>query len=152
MITLKFTKHKAKIGDASVFIGIYTVINNYEEIVHQVLIPSKSVAYLTYSFQKMYETNVYYSHDMPVVFFTDNVKGDKNLETAFSSLKSSVNPRMTKGTIPISIYPCWTGTEPYQKVVAYEKIINTNAVQRGSIKVQFTVIKVPGFKLTTPMD
>jgi hypothetical protein len=51
--------------------------NGNEEIVHQVLVPSKSVLYLTHPFQKMYEAYLDYGHDMPEVFFTDNVNGDK---------------------------------------------------------------------------
>ncbi|KAI8876712.1 hypothetical protein K501DRAFT_279141 [Backusella circina FSU 941] len=38
----KFTKHIVKIADASVFIGLYTMTNEHEEIVYQVLVPSNT--------------------------------------------------------------------------------------------------------------
>ncbi|KAG2191881.1 hypothetical protein INT47_006472 [Mucor saturninus] len=92
--SFKFPKHMAKIEDTSVFTGLYTVTNGCEEIVQQVLAPSKALSYLRYSFQKMREAYSLYGHGMPIVFFTDNVKGDKNfLESIFYSLKKQVQPR-----------------------------------------------------------
>ncbi|KAI7875757.1 uncharacterized protein EV154DRAFT_606811 [Mucor mucedo] len=85
---------QGKIEDTSVFTGLYTVTNEYEEIVQQVLAPSKALSYLRYSFQKMREAYSLYGHEMPIVFFTDNVKGDKSfLESIFDSLKEKVQLR-----------------------------------------------------------
>ena len=44
--SFKFPKHMAKIEKTSVFTGLYTVTNEYEEIVQQVLVPSKLLSYL----------------------------------------------------------------------------------------------------------
>jgi hypothetical protein len=91
--SFKFSKHMAKLGEASAFTGLYTVNNEYEEIVHQILVPSKSLSYLKHSFEKMREAYVTYGHQMPVVFFTDNVKSDKTfLEGMFTSLKEGTQP------------------------------------------------------------
>lgn len=91
--SFKFPKHMAKIEETSVFTGLYTVTNEYEEIVQQVLVPSKALSYLRYSFEKMREAYTIYGHEMPVAFFTDNVKGDKSfLEGVFESLKDQVQP------------------------------------------------------------
>ncbi|CEP11895.1 hypothetical protein [Parasitella parasitica] len=86
--SFKFPKHMAKIEEAGVFTALYTVTNEYEEIVHQVLVPSKSLLYLKHSLQKMKEAYELYGHAMPVAFFTDNVKSDKAFfESIFESLK-----------------------------------------------------------------
>jgi hypothetical protein len=67
--------------------------NEYEEIVQQLLLPSKSLTYLKHSLDKMREAYLDYGHDMPIVFFTDNVKSDKTfLESVFESLKDDVKP------------------------------------------------------------
>lgn len=85
--SFKFTKHMAKIEDSSVFSTLYTMTNEYEEIVLQALVPSKALSYLKHSFEMMQEAYKDYGHDMPLVFFTDNVSGDKTfLESMFSSL------------------------------------------------------------------
>ena len=100
--SFKSTKHMAKFGEASVFTGLYTITNEYEEIVYQVLVPSKSVSYLTYPFQKMYEAYLDYGYDIPEVFFIDNVNGDKKkLEKPFPSLKDKVELRTSE-----EIYNC----------------------------------------------
>lgn len=91
--SFKFSKHMAKIEDTSVFTGLYTMTNEYEEIVQQLLVPSKSLVYLKHSFEKMREAYSDYGHEMPVAFFTDNVKGDKAfVESVFESLKDNVKP------------------------------------------------------------
>lgn len=98
--SFKFPKKMAKIEDVSVFSGLYTVTNEYEEIVLQVLVPSKALAYLRYSFQKMRDAYSYYGHTLPVAFFTDNVKGDRSfLEEMFESLTENVEPaKVNSGT------------------------------------------------------
>lgn len=91
--SFKFPKHIAKIEDASVFTTLFTVTNEYEEIVHQVLVPSKSLLYLKHSLEKMKEAYDLYGHEMPVAFFTDNVQSDKRfLEGIFDSLKVIEKP------------------------------------------------------------
>ncbi|CEP13325.1 hypothetical protein [Parasitella parasitica] len=86
--SFKFPKHMAKIEETSVFTALFTVTNEYEEIVHQVLVPSKSLIYLKHSLQKMREAYDFYGHALPIAFFTDNVKSDKIfLESIFESLK-----------------------------------------------------------------
>lgn len=44
--SFKFPKHMAKIEETSIFTALYTVTNEYEEIIHQVLVPSKPLSYL----------------------------------------------------------------------------------------------------------
>lgn len=54
----------AKIEVSSVFTALYTMNSEYEEIVHQVLVPSKSLSYLKHLFKKI----VIYGHETPIAF------------------------------------------------------------------------------------
>jgi hypothetical protein len=83
----------AKIDETSIFTALYTMTNEYEEIIHQTLVPSKWLLYLKFSVEKMRDVFVDYGYEMLVVFFTDNVTGDKSsLEDIFPSLTDGVQP------------------------------------------------------------
>ncbi|KAL9536874.1 hypothetical protein MBANPS3_012294 [Mucor bainieri] len=91
--SFKFPKHMGKIEDSNVFSALYTMTNEYEEIVQQALVPSKSLSYLKHALEMMKDAYVDYGHEMPMAFFTDNVAGDKAfLEAIFSSLKEGLQP------------------------------------------------------------
>lgn len=95
--SFKFAKHMAKIDETSIFTALYTMTNEYEEIVHQVLVPSKSLSYLKFSLEMMRDAYIDYGHEMPVVFFTDNVTGDKTFfEDIFGSLRENTQPMTTE--------------------------------------------------------
>ncbi|KAL9536765.1 hypothetical protein MBANPS3_012383, partial [Mucor bainieri] len=95
--SFKFPKHMGKIEDNSVFSALYTMTNEYEEIVQQALVPSKSLSYLKHALEMMNAAYDDYGHDMPTAFFTDNVSGDKAfLESIFSSLKEGLEPLQRK--------------------------------------------------------
>lgn len=104
--SFKFPKHIAKIEDAGVFTALFTVTNDYEEIVHQVLVPSKFLIYLKHSLQKMKEAYELYGHQMPVAFFNDNVQSDKRfLEGIFESLKVTQEEARQQETTSVSASP-----------------------------------------------
>lgn len=90
-----------KAEETSVFTVLYTVKNEYEEVVQQFLVPSKALSYLQFSFEKkIHEAYSLYSHKMPITFFTDNVKGDKTfLEGIFESLKVNIKLLVRKATL-----------------------------------------------------
>ncbi|KAL0142930.1 hypothetical protein V8B55DRAFT_1560346 [Mucor lusitanicus] len=89
--SFKFPKHIAKIEDAGVFTALFTVTNEYEEIVHQAL---------------MKEAYELYGHQMPVAFFTDNVQSDKRfLEGIFESLKVTQEEARQQETTSVSASP-----------------------------------------------
>ncbi|OBZ85966.1 hypothetical protein A0J61_05984 [Choanephora cucurbitarum] len=83
--SFKFPKHVTRIEETSVFTALYTVTNEHEKIVQQSLVPSKALSYLRYPFEKMHEAYSLYGHEMPIAFFTDNIKGDKSFLEAFSN-------------------------------------------------------------------
>ena len=77
--TFKFIKKIAKMGNTSIFGALYTICNEYEEIRMQLLVPSKSQWHLWSPFQEMMKTYEQYGFKPPRLFFTDNVRGDRNL-------------------------------------------------------------------------
>ncbi|KAL9539173.1 hypothetical protein MBANPS3_010416 [Mucor bainieri] len=54
----KFPKHMGKIEDNNVFSALYTMTNEYEEIVQQALVPSKSLSYLKHALEMMKDAYV----------------------------------------------------------------------------------------------
>ncbi|KAI8637805.1 ribonuclease H-like domain-containing protein [Parasitella parasitica] len=89
--SFKIIDHMAKINGVSTFSCLYTVLNEHQEIRLQVLAPTKSLDHLAYSFNNMMESYTRYGFQMPEVFYTDNVIGDRLfLESAIPSLKKDV--------------------------------------------------------------
>jgi len=89
--SFKIIKHMGKINGISNFNALFTVLNEYEEIRMQLLVPSKSHNCLRSSFDNMMESYRKYNLPMPQVAYTDNVSGDRKfLEEVIPSLKDDV--------------------------------------------------------------
>ena len=85
--SFKIVKHIAKVGKEPTFSAMYTVCNEYEEIRMQVLTPTKSLSHLHEPFENLVRSYETYGNALPDIFFTDNVRGDKNfLESMLPSL------------------------------------------------------------------
>lgn len=82
---------------------MYTVMNEYEEIKMQVLAPTKSLKHVIPSFNNMMESYAKYGFELPQLFYTDNVVGDRSiLEEVMPSLTENVkhvNPSQTEERI-----------------------------------------------------
>jgi hypothetical protein len=76
--SFKLVKHVAKVDGAPTFTALYTLCNEYEEIRMQALVPSKALSHLRKPFQALKDAFDFYGHDQPEIFFTDNVKTDRN--------------------------------------------------------------------------
>ncbi|KAG2219719.1 hypothetical protein INT45_006051, partial [Circinella minor] len=107
--TFKIIKLMSKVNGVPVFAALYTVLNEYEEIRLQFLVPTKSLSHLQYGFDKLREAYELYGHEQPEIFFTDNVIGDQGfLKSVFPSLLKDVIPVSEPATIePLNIpsYP-----------------------------------------------
>ena len=91
--TFKIIKHLGRIGGSPTFLAVYTVCNEFEEIRTQLLVPTKSLNHLQFSFEKMREAYTMYGHDYPEIFFTDDVINDQGFLTSiFPSLSQDVAP------------------------------------------------------------
>ena len=91
--SFKIIKLMGKVDGTPTFTALYTVLNEYEEVRVQFLVPTKSISHLKYAFDALRRSLDLYGHSQPQIFFTDNVRGDKNLlESVFPSLKSDVKP------------------------------------------------------------
>src|ERR1700722_1446757 len=95
--SFKIVKHIAKVGKEPTFSAMYTVCNEYEEIRMQVLTPTKSLSHLHEPFENLVRSYETYGNALPDIFFTDNVRGDKNfLESMLPSLIT--NPELASDT------------------------------------------------------
>jgi hypothetical protein len=80
-----------KINGISTFLALYTVLNEYEEIRLQVIAHTKALSHLAPSFNSMIDTYKKLNFEMPKLFYTDNVAGDKQfLEKVIPSLLDNV--------------------------------------------------------------
>ncbi|KAG2191632.1 hypothetical protein INT47_000543 [Mucor saturninus] len=92
--SFKIIKHMASVDETNMFNALYTICNEFEEIRMMLLVPSKSLEHLKWSFQKMMQAYEGYGHDSPVVFYTDNVRGDRCAKRTYS--KNIGNPNLYK--------------------------------------------------------
>ena len=91
--SFKIIKLIGKVDGAPIFTALYTILNEYEEVRLQFLVPTKSLFHLKYAFNAVRRSLDFYGHGQPEIFFTDNVRGDKNiLEDVFPSLKEALQP------------------------------------------------------------
>ena len=91
--SFKIIKLIGKVDGAPMFTALYTILNEYEEVRLQFLVPTKSLFHLKYAFNAVRRSLDFYGHGQPEIFFTDNVRGDKNiLEDVFPSLKKALQP------------------------------------------------------------
>lgn len=89
--SFKIIKHMGKINGVSMFNGLYTLLNEYEEIRLQVLAPSKALTHLEAPFNNMMQSYDKFGFDKPKLFYTDNVRNDqKFLEQVIPSLSQNV--------------------------------------------------------------
>ena len=91
--SFRIIKLIGKVDGASIFTALYTIVNEYEEVRLQYLVPTKSLAHLKYAFNAVRRPLEFYGHGQPEIFFTDNIRGDKNiLENRWPLLKNAVQP------------------------------------------------------------
>jgi hypothetical protein len=97
-LSIQVTKHIGKVDGVTVWDGgIYTVLNQYEEIRMQTFMPTKSLDHLTKPFTDLQRSLEMFGHKMPELFFTDNVDGEcKYLERVFPSLLTNVRHPVTQ--------------------------------------------------------
>ena len=101
--SFKIIKSMGKIGGSPTFSALYTMCNEYEEIRMQLLVPTKSLNHLRPSFDGMRDAYAMYGHKAPEIFFTDNVRGDKNfLESVLPSLREDVANPNQHAALPYS--------------------------------------------------
>ncbi|KAJ3124653.1 hypothetical protein HK098_000938 [Nowakowskiella sp. JEL0407] len=88
----KVTKHIGKVQGIPVFNGgLYTLVNEYEEIRMQTFMPTKSFSHLIQPFNNLQQSLKNFGHSEPDLFFTDNVTNEKEfLLKSFPSLGQNI--------------------------------------------------------------
>ncbi|KAG2192557.1 hypothetical protein INT47_012781 [Mucor saturninus] len=129
--SFKIVNHIAKIEKSSAFTALYTVVNEYEEIRLMSLVPSKSHSYLKWSFEKMYEAYKMYGHELPTVFFTDDVRADRRfIESVIPSLTAGVQKQSYKSidsnykTLPELELPDFVNVGYFNQFLQIETVIS----------------------------
>jgi hypothetical protein len=89
--SFKIIKKMNKSNGVSDYSCMYTVMNEYEEIKMQILAPTKSLKHVVPSFVNMMASYKKYGFELPELFYTDNVIGDRStLEEVMPSLTENV--------------------------------------------------------------
>ncbi|KAG2191256.1 hypothetical protein INT47_006438 [Mucor saturninus] len=68
--SFKIVKHMASIDGTSIFTALYTLCNKFEEIRMMLLVLTKSLEHLRWSFNELMNAYEGYSHEKPIVFYT----------------------------------------------------------------------------------
>lgn len=83
----------AKVNGVEVFVGIYTVVNEYGEIRGQALTPTKGYSHVTQTLTGISKSLAKYGHSPVKYFYTDNAKAERTfLERVIPSLRDDVEP------------------------------------------------------------
>ncbi|GAA5917136.1 hypothetical protein JCM5296_006594 [Sporobolomyces johnsonii] len=89
----KIVKHIAKVDGQPVFSGLLSITNEFGELRVCSLVPTKAHDQFLPALQGVAASLSRYGHSPPVVFYTDNPRGDRNtLESAFTSLRQDLAP------------------------------------------------------------
>ncbi|KAG2191089.1 hypothetical protein INT47_010405, partial [Mucor saturninus] len=92
--SFNMVKHMASIDGTSIFTALYTLCNEFEEIRMMLPVPTMSLEHPRWSFNELMNACEGYSHEKPIAFYTDNVRGDRRfLESVIPSLKDGCRSR-----------------------------------------------------------
>ncbi|KAG2212961.1 hypothetical protein INT46_008087 [Mucor plumbeus] len=117
--SFKIIKKLGKINGSSVFTALYTVCNEYEEVVLMLLVHTKSLTHSEETFTKSFQNYSLQGQEPPLIFFTDNVLGhQKFLEDCLPSLKTNVEhiviPKATEeNNVSVSNLPADVAVHEY---------------------------------------
>lgn len=89
--SFKVIKHMGKIEGKTVFQGLHTICNEFDEVRSMAFVTTKGHGHLKPALEELKSSYELYGHKMPQIFFTDNVDGDqKLLEEVFPSINVDV--------------------------------------------------------------
>ncbi|CAO3657291.1 unnamed protein product [Mucor hiemalis] len=146
--SFKLIKHVGKTNGVSVFTALYTLMNEYEEIRMQTLAHTKSIKELAGNFDNMMESYKRYNFKMPEVFYTDNVRGDKQLLESYipslltmaSSTVSAALKVAELAQLPPASLPSDVAIEIYESIESINcacQLILNEAENKGSVYIGF---------------
>ncbi|KAI9473378.1 hypothetical protein BDB00DRAFT_879759 [Zychaea mexicana] len=119
--TFKIIKLTSKLNRQPAFAALYTILNEYEEVRLQFLVPTKSLEHLRYAFDAMRNAYELYGYKQPQVFLTDNVTGDQGF------LKRTL-PSLTQDVVPV------TEKEPSDSMETWSYLLCTVPKDQVTVK------------------
>ncbi|KAF7292549.1 3'-5' exonuclease domain-containing protein [Mycena kentingensis (nom. inval.)] len=101
----KLAKHVFKVDGVPIFTALLTVTNEKGEILVCVFVATKSHSQYEDALRKLAHDLVVYGHNLPEVFYTDNMVDKPMLEKLFASLREGVVPVEKHSDLPMFIDP-----------------------------------------------
>ncbi|KAF7324049.1 3'-5' exonuclease domain-containing protein [Mycena kentingensis (nom. inval.)] len=101
----KLAKHVFKVDGVPIFTALLTVTNEKGEILVCVFVATKSHSQYEDALRKLAHDLVVYGHNLPEVFYTDNMVDKPMLEKLFASLREGVSPVEKHSNLPMFIDP-----------------------------------------------
>ncbi|KAJ7185938.1 hypothetical protein C8R46DRAFT_848803, partial [Mycena filopes] len=101
----KISKHVFKVDGVPIFTGLLTVTNEKAEICVCVFVATKSHSQYEEALRKLASDLPIYCHELPEVFYTDNIADKAMLEKIFPSLRAGVIPVEKYSHLPMFVSP-----------------------------------------------
>ena len=74
--SFKLPKLLTKLNGITTFVGLFTLVNEFEQIRYQAFVPTKALSHLRAGLEKFTESLAAHGHPQPILGFTDNVASD----------------------------------------------------------------------------
>ncbi|KAJ7227493.1 hypothetical protein GGX14DRAFT_347896 [Mycena pura] len=101
----KLAKHVFKVDGVPIFTALLTVTNEKGEIKVCVLVATKSHSQFEDALRRLRDDLQIYGHDLPQVFYTDNMSDKPMLEKIFAMLLDKVTPVEKHAELPLFVDP-----------------------------------------------
>ncbi|KAJ7705637.1 hypothetical protein B0H16DRAFT_1901821, partial [Mycena metata] len=101
----KLAKHVFKVDGVPIFTALLTVTNEKGEIKVCVLVATKSHSQYEDALRRLGDNLEIYGHDLPEVFYTDNMTDKPMLEKVFASLLEKITPVEKHAEFPLFVDP-----------------------------------------------
>lgn len=106
--TFKITKHLARIDGTPVFMALFTILNENEQIRWQGFVHTKAFSHLRHAFEGIVRSLKLHGLPQPILGFTDNVAADEaNVISCVPSLAEGITPIDDTATavLPVATLP-----------------------------------------------
>lgn len=137
--SFKLPKYLMKLDGVATFSGLFTLVNEYEQIRYQAFVPTKSLSHIQAGLEAMVKSLKDHGLAQPVLGFTDNVAGDiGTFLQCIPSLGENVNPVEPENEFPdlprlslpsdVSTVVCSTEAEIESACLSIVELVNTTNI------------------------
>ena len=134
--SFKLPKYLMKLDGVATFSGLFTLVNEYEQICYQAFVPTKSLSHIQAGLEAMVKSLKDHGLAQPVLGFTDNVASDiGTFLQCIPSLGENVKPAEPENEFPdlpmlslpsdVSTVVCSTEAEIENACLSVLELVNT---------------------------